>query len=262
MAKSSKVYWADRIVKQQDILYDKTINEYNKQLATQYTKAQNRLLYQMEQLYDKITSADGKINPNDLYRYNRYFELRNNLNVELNALGAKEVEVLNAKLLQLYEVTSKAVGNALDITYAIPNKAAEDAVKAIWCSDGKHWSDRIWNNKAALQQQIEKGLMDCVSLGVPKDEVVKMLKKNLNVGFYQSDRIARTELTHVQNQAAKERYAAAGVEQYKYLAAHDARTSDICRELDGKIFNLREAVVGTNFPPMHPFCRSTILPVI
>ena len=25
--------------------------------------------------------------------------------------------------------------------------AAEKVLESIWCSDGKHWSDRIWSNK-------------------------------------------------------------------------------------------------------------------
>jgi len=28
---------------------------------------------------------------------------------------------------------------------------AENIVKSIWCADGKHWSSRIWDNKALLQ---------------------------------------------------------------------------------------------------------------
>jgi uncharacterized protein with gpF-like domain len=37
----------------------------------------------------------------------------------------------------------------------------------------------------------------------------------------------------------------------------DSRTSEICRELNGKRFKLSEAEVGVNYPPMHPNCRST-----
>ena len=37
----------------------------------------------------------------------------------------------------------------------------------------------------------------------------------------------------------------------------DSRTSKICREKDGQIFKVEEAEVGKNYPPLHPFCRST-----
>ena len=40
------------------------------------------------------------------------------------------------------------------------------------------------------------------------------------------------------------------------------KTSDICQELDNKVFLEKERQVGVNAPPMHPFCRSTTAPVI
>ena len=32
--------------------------------------------------------------------------------------------------------------------------------------------------------------------------------------------------------------------------------------MNGKIFLLDEAVTGVNMPPLHPYCRSTIAPVV
>ena len=140
--------------------------------------------------------------------------------------------------------------------------AAEKVLESIWCSDGKHWSDRIWSNKNKLQDRIEKGLMDCISRGVSKDELVKTLMDDFGKGFSDADRIARTELTYVQNQAAKDRYEAAGIKKYQYLAEIDSRTSNICKELNGKEFNFTVSSVGVNMPPMHTNCRSTIIPVV
>ena len=58
-----------------------------------------------------------------------------------------------------------------------------------------------------------------------------------------------------------EAYKKSGVvDEYQYLATLDNRTSDICRELDGKVFKLSEAQTGVNLPPMHPYCRSTTVP--
>ena len=38
------------------------------------------------------------------------------------------------------------------------------------------------------------------------------------------------------------------------------KTSDICQEMDGKVFNVSEARVGENSPPFHPNCRTAIIP--
>jgi SPP1 gp7 family putative phage head morphogenesis protein len=44
----------------------------------------------------------------------------------------------------------------------------------------------------------------------------------------------------------------------------DNRTSDICRKIDeemkkGKKYRIDEAVVGENYPPLHPNCRTVAL---
>ena len=46
---------------------------------------------------------------------------------------------------------------------------AKAAVDGIWCYDGAHWSNRLWTQKSALQSRIEKGLLDSIARGVPKD---------------------------------------------------------------------------------------------
>ena len=68
-------------------------------------------------------------------------------------------------------------------------------------------------------------------------------------------------MNHISNVATLDAYKASGVvKQYKYLATLDNRTSDICREMDGKLFKLSEAETGVNLPPLHPHCRSTTIP--
>jgi len=50
------------------------------------------------------------------------------------------------------------------------------------------------------------------------------------------------------------------VAQYKILATLDHRTSEICADMDGKLFNVGEEEPGINFPPFHPNCRTTQIP--
>lgn len=40
------------------------------------------------------------------------------------------------------------------------------------------------------------------------------------------------------------------------------RTSPMCQEHDGKVYELAKAEVGVNYPPLHPWCRSSIAPEI
>lgn len=270
MSKKSN-YWEERIQEQADKLFDKTAKDIDKELIRKYKQAYDDTVADMVDLWDKLVkdSADGKVKPNDLYRYNRYYQIRSKLNERLVELGAEDKRVFEKGFKTLYKQTQTDLESILESmgvsssTFTLEQEtAAKNIINSVWCADGQHWSDRVWKNKSKLQDRIEKGLMDCVSRGVGKDELIKTLKEDFNQGFHEADRLARTELTYVQNQAAKDRYEAAGIKKYKFLAEIDSRTSSICRELNGKQYNFTQCSVGANMPPMHPYCRSTIIPVV
>ena len=52
------------------------------------------------------------------------------------------------------------------------------------------------------------------------------------------------------------------MEKYRFDAVLDKKTSEKCRDLDGKVFLLKDAEEGKNYPPMHPNCRSLAVAVI
>ena len=70
----------------------------------------------------------------------------------------------------------------------------------------------------------------------------------------------RTETNYFHNSAEIESYQSMGFEYFEFLATLDSRTSDMCAEMDGKRFKVSEGVPGYNIPPLHPNCRSTIVP--
>jgi len=51
-----------------------------------------------------------------------------------------------------------------------------------------------------------------------------------------------------------------GVSEYEIFITLDNRTSDICRDLEGKIFKIKDYQVGVTAPPFHPNCRSVAVP--
>lgn len=263
-------YWAKRLVNQQGILYDKSASEAKAQLAKYYRESAERTVEDIGKLYDKLLqeAVSGEVRVNDLYRYNRYFDVKNKLNQELISLGGQEVKLDRETFSKMYERTSALVGQQvpnlpLSSSFGLEQQKAVDKVlNSVWCADGKHWTNRISTNKARLQAAIERGLIDSVSRGVPKDEAIKAVRSAFGASFNHADCLVRTELTYVQNQACLDRYKEAGLKQYEILVEHDDRTSEICEDMDGKIFYYDEAVVGVTVPPFHCNCRSTIIPVI
>lgn len=258
-------YWQQR---QRDSVYNRILGIAKKELASEYKRCFEATHGKISALYGEILLAnkDGSILISDLYKYNRYFELMNVLNSNLNKLGQKEIEIYEDCLKRMYLTNSQLITDEIGYysgsgVYANENQIKK-AIDSIWCQDGKHWSGRVWSNKSALQEKLKNGMVDCIARGVSKDELVKQLQKDMNVGFYEASRIARTELTYIQNQSTYDKYKEAGIEKYQFLAEIDDRTSDICREYNGKIFKMNEASVGVNYPPLHPNCRSTVLAVL
>jgi len=259
-------YWEKRVIKQQDLLYNRTLVQTQNDLAKAYKQSINAIEKDMSDLYDKLLkdSIDGVIQPNDLYKFNRYYELQGNINKNLKELGQTEIKINNSNFIDMYNVTDKYISKELSnkliknsFTMFNENRVNE-VINSIWCNDGKAWSKRIWDNKTLLQDRLNKGFTDCIVRGVPKDELVKQLQADMGVGFNQADRIVRTELTHIQNKACGDSYQKAGIKQYKFVSAHDSRTSDICSDLDGQIFDFAEKNVGVNFPPCHPFAEALL----
>lgn len=73
-----------------------------------------------------------------------------------------------------------------------------------------------------------------------------------------AEAMVRTALTHTAAVAAKETYAAMGVEQATFLAVLDSRTTLTCANLNGQTFALDKFP----WPPRHINCRSTTMPVV
>lgn len=71
-------------------------------------------------------------------------------------------------------------------------------------------------------------------------------------------------ITEVTYYCAQRDLAAYGqlCEEYQFRARLDFKTCRQCRELDGKLFRVVDAVPGINYPPLHSGCRSTTIAIM
>ena len=44
---------------------------------------------------------------------------------------------------------------------------------------------------------------------------------------------------------------------YEIATAGDTRVCPVCEGLEGQVFRFADRMPGTNFPPLHPWCRCT-----
>src|SRR6185312_9957917 len=81
-----------------------------------------------------------------------------------------------------------------------------------------------------------------------------------DVSRSRAEALVRTEANFFHNAAAQDSYSDAGIDRYEILATLDSRTSPICREQDGKIYNEKDYEPGVTAPPFHVRCRTTTIP--
>lgn len=123
---------------------------------------------------------------------------------------------------------------------------------------GKNYSQRIWKNTDKLAKLIKNEITDGFHRGVSINKMAKLVQQRMNVGKYEATRLVRTEMNYVQNQAALDSIKDADMKYYIFMATLDKKTSTVCRAHDRKVYPVDSATPGTNMPPLHPHCRSTI----
>jgi SPP1 gp7 family putative phage head morphogenesis protein len=126
--------------------------------------------------------------------------------------------------------------------------------------NGLNFSDRIWRQKGDLLYKLREALTTSFIQGKNPKELAESFAKVFQVKEYEAYRLLHTETTFMAEQATLQAYKDDGIEQYEFVATLDLRTSEICQEHDGKVYDVDKAVAGVNMPPMHPFCRSTTVP--
>ena len=213
----------------------------NKDLKDELTtQAQAARIRNLESLFDQVKETTSSL-------AERFKKGASNLLKKLG-LDAWHKAVFNLQ---------KKVGSGWKVK-SPSNKLIEKAVKTPWAGSG--FSERIWGNTEELEKAVKKEIMKSLLTGRPIEEAAKAINDQFGKGMFNARRLMRTEAAYITNQMALEGYKSQGVEKYVYVAILDLRTSKICRSLDKKRFLVKNAKVGVNFPPMHPFCRSTTVP--
>ncbi len=138
--------------------------------------------------------------------------------------------------------------------------AIQTAVNRPWAYDGRNFSDRIWSNRTALINELQRNLTQSLMMENTCDKTIDALMKRFGVSRNQAARLVYTENAYIQSVAQGDSYRATGVKKFVFIATLDDRTSDICREMDGQVFDMKDYQPGETVPPLHPWCRSCTAP--
>ncbi len=255
-------YWQERMAQAQTNLTNKSIKATEKQLTKYYSRTMQNCIKEFERTYEKLlnTIESGREpTPADLYKLDTYWQMQGQLKGELLKLGEKQIALLSDEFVTEYQAIYEAMA-ATDgeLFNVIDTDTATQMINQIWCADGKSWSSRVWMNTEKLQDTLNEHLINCVVTGKTTRDLKNILQEDFNVSYGRADSIVRTEMAHIQTQAARQRYQDIGVQEVEILADEDERRCDVCGKLHGKRYP-----IGANVPvPAHPRCRCCIVPVI
>lgn len=144
----------------------------------------------------------------------------------------------------------------------LPKNTAIKVISRPWADDGKDFSDRIWENKTKLINTLQSEVMRTLIAAEGATTLSARIAARFHVSFENARRLAETETAYVQEAARMDTWTKLDVERYQLVATLDSRTSSICRRMDGKIFDRKDAKAGITMPPFHCYCRTTTVPYI
>ncbi len=156
-------------------------------------------------------------------------------------------------------IIQKGIGIGWSLSALDTNKVNQIIHKP-WAIDGKNFSERIWEDKAKLINTLHTELTQNIIRGSAPDELIRQISKEFGVKKSAAGRLVMTESAAYSSKAQEQCFKDLDVEKYEIVATLDTSTSEICREMDGKVFLMKDYLVGVTANPFHPNCRTCTAP--
>ena len=223
-----------------------TLEEYEKEISRLFKAGEeelaNKLRIELETLAIKS-------------RITRLDSLKTQIDIELNRKASRDYDVVKKGITDVYKdfytITTSDFG-LTGVNTVLPDKVLRRLINQPW--SGANFSERIWGNAEILGKVLKQEIIQSFIQGISVKDLSDRIQNRFEADRKNTERLVRTELNHALNETTKLSYEEAEIEEYEYLAEIDGRTSDICRELNGQKFKMKDAKVGVNYPPMHPNC--------
>lgn len=296
---NSREYWEKRRLDLVNAEFNR-VETHNEQMLKQYSRATKDIQREVERFWGKFAKENGLTYDEAIKALSKseYKEFRmsvedyakkHDLKFELNTLsGLSKLTRLASLYFQTDTIINTYLADEVSALTGLLVSAAESSfyrtmfeftkfglisepqrvkinpktVKSIleypW--SGKHFSNRIWRNKSYLIDSVREEITQKIIQGTDVRKVSKQIAFKMQSGYKNAERLVRTETAHVIEEATAKAYEKGGLEEYRIISTLDTKTSLVCRKVDGKVFKLKDRVVGVNYPPFHPNCRTTTSP--
>jgi SPP1 gp7 family putative phage head morphogenesis protein len=255
---------------------EKQIKEFYKKYGDEGKYAES-LSYAEFQKYKAKLRLKAKQNPQDKtlqrlakqdipkYRIDRLRALQTDLQIQLTEATRGQEAGIYKTLKDVAKVSQATTAlrfkKTLDVAFdKIASRKLEKILSSDWVGN-MNWSERLWKDRELVGKKVTEILETGLPQGKSMQEMARDLKDATNSSFNDAFRLIRTESAHVDGEVLLESFKQAqrelGYTKYIFDATIDNRTSKICADEDNKSYLIDEAVIGENFPPLHPNCRST-----
>ena len=268
---NSKEYWEQRAILK-DKLLEKDISKVEKELLKLFKNSKKEVLNELKIIYSDIESTE--------YQKYRIDSLLTSINNSLDNLYSKSEKEIIEGLKDVYktmyeeanidlkasfntinenlieEVTKTNLGTKLNesrdifvLHNEVLDKIVDDLIASNW--SGLTLVERILEHKRKLSLTLKEELSKGLIRGDSLQDISRILSKKMDLSYSNALRIVRTESCWIMNEAAVNNYKDNDIKEYQIMAFLDNKTSKICRDMDGEVVNVKEAIPGKNLPPFH-----------
>ena len=182
-------------------------------------------------------------------------------------LATKKLEYTKSLLTDTYigayyvDLYSFRNGIEKDVDFIpVGSEESGNAVKASW--ERTNYYDKIEYSTTQLKNTLDTKLPQFIAMGYTVDTTMKSVNQLLKVRYNGDAANTRSFVTLVNNRAHTDLMKNLSISKYQYIAVLDERTTEMCRNMNGSVFNISDAAVGVNVPPLHYNCRSSIRPYL
>lgn len=195
-----------------------------------------------------------------IYKLNRLEGLQLSIMKQQLGLSSEEAALIGDHLLSYTISTYEGVHGLIPFNQFDGRAAKQVGQKIIQDTD---FEKRLLANREKLADYLNNDIAKGIARGDSYDKLSKQIRDRFDgVSRRSAYRLLYTEGTRMFNRANSEAFAEAGISQYRYCTASDNRVCSDCKALEGNVYDISEASEGTNYPPMHPWCRCHTEPAV
>lgn len=233
-----------------------------REMMKRLTKEEATMLYEDTDNFFRLHPEYSALMPvrESIYKLNRLEGLQLSIMKQQLGLSSEEEALIRQHLLSYTISTYEGVQGLIPFNQFDGRAAKQVGQKIIKDTD---FEKRIQANREKLADYLNNDIAKGIARGDSYDKLSKQICDRFDgVSRRSAYRLLYTEGTRMFNRANSEAFAEAGINQYRYCTAGDNRVCSDCKALEGNVYDISEASEGTNYPPMHPWCRCHTEPAV